>query len=270
MKAERDAVRKGIVAADATVHGWPDTAAAFARAEDRLSQKTWYVVRAPALVTRVNQILNPSTSPIGLGEHEARQAEAATVPTALDAIDQLEELDRALTALEAASEPRPWSDRVTLQRARQLERQASSALVQLGDARQIVTEVAPLVARATALATRLPRPGEATGFQEEGVNVESAETPSPGIPFFSLVASAVQAVRTGLSGAGHLLLVALTLVLGVWSGLAVLYNDKAWGASWADYAAALVWGFAATTVITPVLAAVKQLGTRAADAGTSP
>ena len=80
-----------------------------------------------------------------------------------------------------------------------------------------------------------------------------------------LVRRATELLSGGSYPVGQSAVILVTLAVGVLSGLAVLYVDKAWGGSWTDYAAAFVWGYAASTVIDPIVATVRQLGTRPDD-----
>lgn len=56
----------------------------------------------------------------------------------------------------------------------------------------------------------------------------------------------------------ELLWLAIALVAAIWSGLAALYVDKPWGSP-TDIAAAIAWGLAATTALTPLLGALENL-----------
>jgi hypothetical protein len=76
---------------------------------------------------------------------------------------------------------------------------------------------------------------------------------------------AVSAVTDRRLEVGHTALILLSAAVGVWSGLAALYNGKAWGESLGDFVAAFVWGFTASTLLAPIMTAVKQLGTRPRD-----
>jgi hypothetical protein len=260
MQAEREGVRKQIVAMDQLVRNWAGMPGTFAKANERVGKEPYYVTRAPKLVERALVIINAADLPVSADELTARCAEAKAVAGAFDVADDLDALDKYLVALEAISD-RPPEDRALLIRARQYEREARATLRESGDSTLVAAEVGPLVQRASRLASRLPRPDADTGE----IEMEAAG-PSEllGIPL-AAVRRLSEVLQAGRLGTGHATLILLTLAIGVWSGLAVLYNDKAWGGSYGDYVAAFVWGFGASTVIAPVVSAVKQLGTRPGD-----
>ncbi len=58
---------------------------------------------------------------------------------------------------------------------------------------------------------------------------------------------------------GQLLLVLVTGVVALASGLAVLYVGKEWGSVW-DYLAALVWGLAAQTLVLSLATSINEVG----------
>ncbi len=265
MLIERDNIRKAIVTMDQLVRDWvtmPDT---LAKATERLNSQPYYPVRAPKLFERALLIIGAAGLPVDVAELAARRAEAAALPSALDVVDAMDLLDGYLTRLEGETGSRPPQDAETLARARQYQREAAARLLEMPDATRVPSELGTIVDRASRLASRLPRPG-ALPRDIEQLRTESvggAEVLQAPLAAFRRVREILQAANLA---AGHTTLIVLTLAVGVWSGLAVLYIGKSWGGSYADYLAALVWGFGAATVIAPVVSAAKQLGTRPQDA----
>jgi hypothetical protein len=265
MATEREEVRKRIAELDELVRKWPAMPRVFGTASARVNRERYYVKRAPRLVERALGILGAVGLPVNATELVARCAEAAALPDALDVVDDLEQLDTYLTALERQTTPLLPQDLETRVRARQYERQASATLAELGDSTKVPDEVGRLVERAARLAARLPKPTGLTRDRIRTAGVDAAAGVFVGLPL------ALFRRATALFGGegvalGHSALILVTLAVGVLSGLAALYVGKAWGASWTDYAAAFVWGYAASTVIDPIVSAVRQLGTRPGDA----
>lgn len=262
MMAEREAVRKGIASLDRLVQDWPGLPKVFARAQQRLSEKPYYPIRAKRLFERALVIVGAGGVPVAASELIARSQEAASLPNALRIVDDIDALDVYLGMFPPVQET-PL-DATTLARARQSERQASGALRELNDARRVVTEVGPLVEKGKRLALRLEVP-RAPAVDEDAVKQQGAlPREVMELPLLALRRIGEFATARSLE-IGHTALILLTLSLGVWSGLEILYNDKVWGDSVGDFVAAVIWGFAASTVIAPVISAAKQLGTRPSD-----
>lgn len=271
MQAERDAVRKQILTMDKLVRDWPGMPAVFAAANVRIGKEPYYVVRAPKLIERALVIITAAGDPVTTSELSARCAEASSLPAALDVVEDVEALDAYLRRFERKRQDLPLRDRDTLIRAREYERQASAVLRETTDATRVQGDVGQLVERATRLGSRLPPPGppeavedehEVGEIRKETVGAEFGEILRLPIRGFQRVGAFLRASDLAV---GHTTLILLTLAIGLWSGLVALYNDKAWGVSYADYIAAFVWGFGAATVIAPVISAAKQLGARPQD-----
>jgi hypothetical protein len=264
MASEREAIRKRTVELNELVATWASMPGVFAAARARVEAQPYYVTRAPRLVERALRVLGAEGLPVDARELAARCAEMAALPDAFDVVDDLERLDAYLTALERDSEPRPPEDDSLLVRARQYERQAGSTLAELRDATKVPDEAGRVVERAAKLASRLREPSS----RREGMRTQTVDTAA------DLVTLPLGLFRraTSLFGdsgplpLGHSAVFLVTLVVGVLSGLGLLYFGKAWGGSWTDFAAAFVWGYAASTVIDPIVSAVKQIGARPGDA----
>jgi hypothetical protein len=75
-------------------------------------------------------------------------------------------------------------------------------------------------------------------------------------------------IGRALAGVGGSFLTAATLVVtvavAITTGLAALYNGKAWGSP-TDLIAAFAWGFTTAAILTPVLGAFQRWGSRVAD-----
>jgi hypothetical protein len=203
-------------------------------------------------------VLNPLPEPLSTEELEQRLADATNLPAALNVIDELDRLDRYLMALDGTRFLYP-KDQEEFVLACQLERQASATLEQTYAPARVVSDVAPTVREASNRAARLPKPGPP-------VDIDQAVPAGAGVQDFAVQALAL--VETLVQGAtqrayvvsqGSLIL--FTLAVTVWSGLATLYNDKAWGTV-PDVIAAIVWGFGATTLIAPILNLVRGFDAR--------
>ena len=265
MAEERAAVLKRIVAMQTLVKQWPSMPAVFAAAQTRVSAQQYYLTRAQKLVQRILLILGAGGGRIDAAELTARCAEARALPAAADVIDDLERLAAYLAELESSADVRPPADARVLARARQLERQASATLAELSDSTKVPSEVGVLVDRAARLAARLPKPGPAPRGEDE----ITPETVAPLVELLTVPLSFVARIPGAIRGGGIQLgmagVIVLTLAVGVLTGLAAIYYDKVWGDDWTDYAAAVVWGYAASTVIDPLVGAVRQLGARPGD-----
>jgi hypothetical protein len=264
-QTERDAIRTEISTLESLIADWPTMAGALNTAHERLFSQSYYPRRAPAFAERIRQILIPGDAVLDVDELDSRRLETKAVPEAFTIVDHLEELDRYLQALEAVDGDRPSADLETLRRARQLERQASAELREITDARQVSSDVASTVRRATRLASRLPRPMPA---RADGSVVTETYVAAPDELHLSILGVLRRYVAATLGRGlevGHTAMILLSLTVGVWSGLALLYTGKAWGESVRDFIAAFVWGFGSSVVLAPVVSAVKQLGTRPSD-----
>jgi hypothetical protein len=266
MAAEREEIRARIAELAELIEKWPTTPTAFAAALARVHEQPYYVTRAPLLVERALLIVGADGLPIDATELGGRCGEAVAFPDALDVVDDLERFDAYITALENDNRELEPEDRVLRIRARQYERQASATLAGLADSTKVPGEVGPVVEHGAKLASRLSRP-EAPAAGLESVQAETAGAPAlelAALPL-GLVRRATSLLSGGSYPVGQSAVILVTLAVGVLSGLAVLYFEKAWGGSWTDYAAAFVWGYAASTVIDPIVASVRQLGTRPDD-----
>jgi hypothetical protein len=279
MASEREAIRARIAELDELVRIWPTMPAVFQAAHARMNEQAYYATRAPQLVKRTFVIVGAAGLPIDASELAARCSEAAALPQALEVIDDLELLDAYLHRLENHPDGKlSAQDRRVLLRARQYERQASACLAELTDATHVAMLVGRPAEHAARLASRLPKPAEPsdeTDHEErDDVTEESVEVHIPGeLPPVSLPLDVFRRVAAllghGTAPAAEAALILLTLFVGVVSGLAVLYVGKAWGGSWTDYAAAFVWGYAASTVIDPIVSSIRQFGSHAGDAAAA-
>lgn len=265
---ERAEVRKSIAEMDKMVTQWPTMPPVFRAASEALAQESYYVKRAPELVARGLVIVGAAGLPVDGKELAARAAEAAALPTALGVVDDLEKIAEYLKALEADGVDGPAQDLDARVRARQYERQASATLAELSDATKVQSKVEPLIERAARLAARLPRPGGIAADGEQ-VAIQTGRLATA----VSLPLALIRRVSALLDGAGFYLgrstLIVFDLAVGVLSGLAILYFEKAWGRSWTDYVAAVLWGYAASTVTSPIVATVRQLGAQPGDEAAS-
>ncbi|HXS34335.1 MAG TPA: hypothetical protein VN758_11245 [Solirubrobacterales bacterium] len=265
MAAEREKIRVRIAELAELIEKWPAMPGAFAAAHARVQEQPYYVTRAPLLVERALLIVAADDLPVDAAELGRRCSEAVALLDALDVVDDLERLASHLTARGTGDGIEEPEDRALLVRARQYERQASATLAGLADSTKVPGAVGPVIERGAMLASRLPEP---TGrVRREGMQPQAAAAAASDLVALPL-ALARRTTRL-LSGAtypvGESAVILVTLAVGVLSGLAVLYTGKAWGGSWTDYAAAFVWGYAASTVVDPIVATVRQLGARPGD-----
>jgi hypothetical protein len=270
---EREVIRKSIAEMDKLVTEWPTVPAVFAAANTALRAKPYYVTRAPNLLERGLLIVGGAEPPVTVSELASRVMEAKDMPAALAVVDDLDKLDQYLDALEGDDIQRPPQDTDAMVRARQYEREAAATLAELANATKIPDEVGRLVERGTRLAARLPKPVPAA--VEEGIDRIKVETASAS-GVLGLALGFIQRVSGSLDAPsfylGRSTLIMLDLAVGVLTGLAALYLGNAWGGSWTEYVAAVIWGYGASTVTSPIVAAVRQLGARPGDetAGTAP
>jgi len=272
--SEREQVRKSIAEMDGMVTRWPTMPPVFAAAHEALSQKPYYLKRAPKLVERGLLIVGAAGLPVDTKELTARCVEAVTMPAALGVIDDLEKLDEYLDALEADGNEHPPQDTDVRIRARQYEREACATLAELDDATKVPDAVGGLVERATRLAARLPKPGQPQA-PEVGAETDQIQRETVGpVGVLSLPLTLIRRASSSFDGTGFYVgrstLILLDLAVGVMTGLAALYLGHAWGGSWTEYAAAVIWGYAASTVTSPIVAAIRQMGAQPGDVAAAP
>lgn len=264
--AEREEIRMRIAELAELIEKWPTMPTALAAALARVHEQPYYVTRAPLLVERALLIVGADGLPVDATELGSRCNEAVALPGALDVVDDLERLDAYVTALENDDSELEPDELALRNRARQYERQASATLAGLADSTRIPGEVGPAVKLGAKLASRLPKPGARAGAVDDRIQTQTAGAALDlGALPLGLVRRATELLSGGSYPVGQSAVILVTLAVGVLSGLAVLYFDKAWGGSWTDYVAAFVWGYAASTVIDPIVATVRQLGTRPDD-----
>jgi hypothetical protein len=264
MADEREAIQTKLAALEQLVRDWPALPDDFSAARDELMKRPHVVEHAPELVARALIVLGAADGPFDADELQSRRDEARALPAALSAVD---ELLRVRDYLGRFPDPPPddWAtgDQAALVRARQYGRQATAMLAAATDATLVEPEIRPVVERASRLASRLPEPSAPKRRGIGRARPQSAAAPALA-PIVSL-GRILETVRAGRVAAGPAAVVSLSLAIGVLTGLGALYFGKAWGAP-EDYAAALVWGFVASTITSPIVAVVKHLGTRARDA----
>lgn len=268
MKRERADLRDGIAKLAEFVEAWPEMPQVFAKVSNSLhSAPERYGRLAPKFALRTTELLVGKPD-LSFDELSARRDEATAASEVFLTVDQLDLVKAFLAEFDrpdAVELPDP-GDRETIGRARRLVRQAEASLRELGDATKITSEVAPVVQKAARIASQLPiRVVVLTAPPlREGVAQETAAEPNIlNLPLLAAhwFSRTFSAHRFAL---GQLSLIAVTAMIGIWSGLALLYVDKAWG-TFADFASAVAWGFAATTVVTPIVNAIRQLGARPTD-----
>ncbi len=264
--AEREEIRVRIAELAELIEKWPTMPTALAAALARVHEQAYYVTRAPLLVERALLIVGADGLPVDATELGSRCGEAVALSDALDIVDDLERLDAYVTALENDDRELEPEDRVLRIRARQYERQASATLAGLADSTKVPGEVGPAVERGAKLASRLPKPGPPAAARDK-IRTATTGVATQGLAALplGLVRRATKLLSGGSYPVGQSAVILVTLAVGVLSGLAVLYFEKAWGGSWTDYAAAFVWGYAASTVIDPIVAIMRQFGTRPDD-----
>jgi hypothetical protein len=269
MKVEREDVRQGIAKLARFVEDWPDMHDTLNKVSTSLhTAPERYGRLAPKFAVRVAELL-VGRPDLSYDELVARRDEAAAAGKVFLAVDQLDRIKTFLAPFDDASAgPLAEADARVQARARQLVRRAEALLRDIGDARKIDTDIVPVIAQAARVASSLPVhvPGKTA---EEDLVKETVVPQSPfGVNLLELPLLAARWFGRALSGRqfalGQLALIVVTAVIGIWSGLALLYVDKAWG-SFADFASAVAWGFAATTILTPIVGAVRGLGTRPTD-----
>jgi hypothetical protein len=268
-QAERADLSKSLAATDDLITAWPSMPAKFESAHTQLAESTSAIDRAPALRARVLEILTPETATLPVSELISRRLAIEAFAVALQVVD---DLDRLVEYLDASRTLDP-ADTATYFRALQLQRQACAALLRNSDPVDIVKTVAPVVSRGSELASRLPAPtARATRPQDinqtKGATAVRSGAPALAVRGLTLVRHAIRRASGTTYVAGQSTLIALTVAIGVWSGLVVLYNGKAWGSP-GDAIAAVAWGFGATTVISPILSSLQRLAARPSDLSTS-
>jgi hypothetical protein len=264
MADERKALRTKLAALDQLVRDWPSLPDDFSAAHDALMKRPQAVEHAPELVARALIVLGAAGGPFDARELQARRDEARAHPGALSMID---ELLRVRDYLRKFPDPPPhWAagDQAALVRARQYERQAAAMLAVATDASLVKPQVGPVLEQASRLASRLPDPATPTRRAIGQAQPQTAAATAGAAPIISF-GRIVETIRAGAVVAGPAAVVFLSLAIGVLTGLGALYKGNAWGAP-ADYAAAVVWGYVASTITSPIIAVVKQLGTRPRDA----
>jgi len=250
---------------DRFVEDWPAFADALRQASDRVALASSAYAPTPGWLARWVQIKQPGTAELPLSELVDRRDFVDQLPDAIEVMEQLAALVEYLDALSRESSSASWTepDRLMLARARQKEREANAALHEVVTSTEVLDVVAPLAERATSLTARLPR---LAGVPKK--SIEEARTATAGkdaavSPTVALFRRFVQrlAGRQYVATQGALVLV--TLLVAVWSGLSLLYLDKAWGTP-ADFLSAFAWGFVSTTLISPVLGLLQGLASRPA------
>ncbi len=266
---ERAAILAEIVAIDALIEGWPAAAGDFTAAHELATGADRPVIQhgAGKLLTRVDALLaRDGKVNLDLREIRAQIADAAA------ALQLAVDLNRQQDRLSGLAEVEPGltlADQALLATAWQQYRVAAEALKQCDNPVDAVGRVAPLVAVAARSIAGLPDPAAVVLRVSEATEdlARSATSAGGPVPFRVLVplreVGRFVAAQVGLASFWLVLLV--NLVAGVWSGLAVLYVNKPWGHP-LDFVVAIAWGFAASTVLTPVLGLLRNLGTRSEDA----
>jgi hypothetical protein len=261
MAEEQQALRTGLATLDQLVSDWPSLPDDFAAANDALMKRPAAAEYAPELVARALIVLGAAAGPFDARELEARRDEARALPGALRVIDELLRVHDYLKNFDPP--PAGWAagDLAALVQAQQYEREAAAMLAAASDATLVKPEVGPVLQRGSRLASRLPPAG-----QKRGISVAQPQTAAStaSVPIVSL-GQLVETIQAAAVMAGPAAVIILSLAIGILTGLGLLYNGKAWGAP-EDYAAALVWGYVASTITSPIVAVVKHVGTRPRDA----
>lgn len=254
---ERSAVVDEIHDLDQLISGWPETHRDLRLAEERLAASPEAGRLAPLLVARLAQVQAPEGE-LSVDELMSRRDFLHRLDGALAVVDQLAVLDELLPAVDPPDGDEEWSrlDREVLDRARQMVREARAVLLQLPSSGEVQPEIGSLVRRAARLAARLPptrRDGGMSGATAGGGGVLD--------PGLVLVRSIVEAVGGRGYAASQSALVLVALLVAVATGLGLLYVGRPWG-TLADVLAAFVWGFGATTLLSPALELLRGLADR--------
>jgi hypothetical protein len=264
MAEEQKALRTKLADLDQLVHDWPSLPDDFAAAQAALTQRPGAIADAPELVARALIVLGAAGGPFDTKELQKRRDEARAGPEALRMVDELVRV-RDYLAKFGYPLPSNWpaEDVAAFVRARQYVRQATAMFADASDATLVKPQIGPVLEHASRLASRLAAPG-ATQVAAFAGRQQAAGGGFLWAPIVS-IGRVVGAFRTGVAAAGPAAAVFLALAIGILSGLPTLYIGKGWGTP-ADYAAAIVWGYLASTIVTPIVGLVKQLGARPRDA----
>ena len=251
---------KEMAALDTTVAEWPVLADRLRELKDGIEKLEHHGLLAPHLLARANSIVAPPENERPLDLKAARELleEVPKTTAALRLLPPAVELEQALAKVDPGRDFE-HPDYETFHQATRLYRQARAELAELKSASEVEKrEVDALLQTTRALVMQLkPFDPSITG---QAVDEEWDKARAFVLAPIALIQRAVRAVASanGRMRAVDFAWLLVAVAIAAWTGLAALYFDKAWG-EWDDYVALIVWAFATTAVLTPVLTALENL-----------
>jgi hypothetical protein len=261
MSAERSALRDGTARVDQMSRRWHTTPDQFKALQAATGLPELDTV-APGLGRRRDALLAGTASLDDIDDIEHVITELDAWPNAEEVVRSVAKAKARLAEITPGATAMVASDKDVFDAAVRSTRALSGALSTESNAK-VVADLAPKV---TALTNRISELPMITISEVAPAETVTTETVQPETAL--AIPRTVRAAAAFLASRGdtllNLVMVGLTVAVALWTGLTTLYIGKAWG-TWVDFVAAVAWGFGTAAVLTPIITALRQWGTRITD-----
>ncbi len=262
MAKERTTLRENTQRLDLAVRQWGTSPAAFA-AMQAAEVPAAMDILAPKVKARRLELLDGRTEGADLAAVEKMIADVGSWAVAARVVVALDEARKRLDEIKSGYRQLARTDQDAFDGANRTLLGLSAALAAATDVTAVV-DLQPEVSALVRAVTELPKKHvREFGPVDEGTQTETV-APTTILRVPGALRQVLAFLRTRGDGVLSVVMLALTVAIAVWSGLVALYLDKAWGTG-VDFAAAIVWGFGTTALLSPVLAAIRGWGTPVSD-----